>query len=183
TAIMRAMNCIIPQIRGGILMLHTPNGITPTSINLPGLDTLYKKSRSGLWGIFIYLVVTVIVLCNKDQSLAAVLPPHLMQRLGTVPPVFMAVALLWISTVSALTVIVGRLFHGTKPTDTKSQVGFRIGIYILFFVVGGLAQWFNELFISGFIVLALQHYNVSSYYTRVIDINLAVCNGTPQESL
>lgn len=164
-------------------MLYTPNGIAPTNADLPKLDSLYKKSRSGLWGIFIYLAVTVIVVCNKDQSLAAVLPPHMMKQLGTVPPVFMAVALLWISTVSALIVIVGRLFHGTKPADTTSQVGFRIGIYILFFVVGGLAQWFNELFISGLIVLSLQHYNVFSYYTREIEMSHAVYNSSAQESL
>lgn len=147
------------------------------------LDTLYMYSRSGLWGICIYLAVTLIATCSKELSLATVLPPHLMQKLGAIPPVSMAVVVLWISTLSALTVIAGRLFHGTKPASTRSQVAFRVGFYILFFVVGGLDQWFNELFISGFVVLTLQHYNVSSYYARKIDMNHAICNETAQQSL
>ncbi len=147
------------------------------------LDSLYKNSRSGLWGVCIYLAVTLVAFYCKDQSLAGMLSPQQMQKLGAVPPVFMAVIVLWISTLSALTVIAGRLFHGTKPTSTKSQLAFRIGFYILFFVVGGLGQWFNELFVSGLVVLALQHYNVHSYYSRAIDVNLAICSSMPQESL
>lgn len=148
------------------------------------LDRLYRKYRSGLWGICVYLIVTLFAICFKEQSLAAVLAPQIMQKLGAVPPVSMAVTVLWISTLSALTVISGRLFHGTEPASTRTQVAFRVGFYILFFVVGGLSQWFNELFVSGLVVLALQHYNVSSYYAKKIDMNLAVCNSSqPQESL
>jgi hypothetical protein len=164
-------------------MLSTRNAIVPDDFEQHRLNTLYKKSRSGLWGIFIYLAVTVLVVFYKDQSLATVLPPHIMRQLGAVPPVFMAVALLWISTFSALIIIVGKLFHGAKPANTTSQVGFRIGIYLLFFVVGGLGQWLNELFISGLIILALQHYSVFSYYARVIEMSHAVCNSSAQESM
>ena len=164
-------------------MLSIRNGIVPANVEEHKLNTLYKKSRSGLWGIFIYLAVTMLVVFYKDQSLATVLPPHIMRQLGAVPPVFMAVTLLCISTCSALIVIVGKLFHGTKPVGTMSQVGFRIGIYLLFFVVGGLGQWFNELFISGLIILALQHYSDLSYYARAIEMSHAVCNSSAQASM
>lgn len=147
------------------------------------VEELYQRSRNGLWGVCVYLAVTCFAYYCRDHSLATVLPPHLMQKLGTVPPVFMAVTLLWISTFSALTVIAGRLFHGTEPVSTKSHVGFRVGFYILFFVVGGLGEWFNELFVSGLMVLALQHYNVTSYYSRAIDMNLAVCDTASSPSL
>jgi len=164
-------------------MLPTKNSKAQPGSEQYELDNLYKNSRCGLWGICIYLAVTLIAFCCKDQSLATMLSPQLMQKLGAVPPVFMAVVVLWISTLSALTVIVGRLFHATIPSSTRSQLAFRIGFYILFFAVGGLGQWFNELFVSGLVVLALQHYNVSSYYSRAIDMNLAICNSMPQESL
>jgi hypothetical protein len=164
-------------------MLYTKNIKTQAGPEPYELDNLYKNSRSGLWAICIYLIVTLIAACCKDQSLATILPPHLMQKLGAVPPVYMAVVVLLISTLSALTVIAGRLFHNTEPSSTRSQLAFRIGFYILFFVVGGLGQWFNELFVSGLVVLALQHYNVSSYYTRAIDMNLAIYRSMPQASL
>jgi hypothetical protein len=164
-------------------MLRTKNSNLLVDAEQYEFDIMYRKSRSGLWGICIYLAVTLLAIGCKDQSLATVLPPHLMLKLGAVPPVFMAVVVLWISTLSALTVISGRLFHGTAPASTRSQVAFRVGFYILFFVVGGLGQWFNELFVSGLVVLALQHYSVSSYYARVIDMNHAVCSSLSQESL
>lgn len=164
-------------------MLDTINRIKLNNPEQRELNSLYRNYRSGLWGICIYLAATLVAICFKDQSLATILPHHVMQQLGAVPPVFMAVALLWVSTISALIVIFGRLFNGTSPVSTKSHVAFRVGFYILFFVVGGLGQWFNELFVSGLVVLVLQHYNVSSYYMRAIDMNRAVCNATTLESL
>jgi hypothetical protein len=105
----------------------------------------------------------------REQSLTGMLPPDLMNKLGAVPPVFMAVGLMWVSTISALIVIIGRLYHGTPPSGTTSHVAFRIGFFVLFFVIGGLGQYINEIFISGLVVLTLQHYNVYTYYMQKIE--------------
>jgi hypothetical protein len=165
-------------------MLYTPNGIAPTNADLPKLDTLYKKSRSGLWGIFIYLAVTVIVVCNKDQSLAAVLPPHMMKQLGTVPPgLYGRCAIMDFNRKCP-----HYYCRQVVPRDqtykyTKSQLAFRIGFYILFFVVGGLAQWFNELFVSG-----LTHSNTAALQRaqllqqRAIDVKSCHLSSSAQES-
>lgn len=133
------------------------------------LTDLYGRSYMGLLGIGVYLAVSMIAFNFREQCLTGILSPDLMHKLGTVPPVFMAVGLMWLSTLSALTVIIGRLYHGATPSSTKSHVAFRIGFFLLFFVVGGLAQYINEIFISGLVVLTLQHYNVYDYYMQRIE--------------
>ena len=133
------------------------------------LTDLYGRSYMGLLGIGVYLAVSMIAFYFREQCLTGILPPDLMHKLGAVPPVFMAVGLMWLSTLSALTVIIGRLYHGATPSSTKSHVAFRIGFFMLFFVVGGLAQYINEIFISGLVVLTLQHYNVYDYYMQRIE--------------
>ncbi len=133
------------------------------------VDELHKKSRGGLWGILFYLVASIIAYHFRDLSLASVVSAETMQMLGPVPPLFMANIVLWISTCSALVIISGRLYHSTEPSSTISHLGFRIGFYILFFVVGGLGQAINVLFISGLVVMALQHYNVFHYFSNAIE--------------
>lgn len=138
------------------------------------LNELFMRSRSGLWALFVYLSVSVFAYYFREQSLASVLPAYLMQKLGAVPPIFMANWLLWVSTFSALIVIAGRLYDSSKPSSTMSHLLFRLAFYLLYFVVGGTDQHINELFISGLVVLALQHHNVYSYYAKEIEVNFEV---------
>ncbi|MBW4055861.1 MAG: hypothetical protein HIU83_10780 [Proteobacteria bacterium] len=147
------------------------------------LTDLYGRSHMGLCGICIYLAVSLFAFHFREQSLTGILPSDLMHKLGAVPPVFMAVGLMWVSTVSALTVISGRLYHRTPPSGTTSHVAFRIGFFVLFFVVGGLGRYVNEIFISGLVVLTLQHYNVYNYYMRKIEKKLIIRNDLHQETL
>ncbi len=140
------------------------------------LNELHRRSRSGMWGLFVYLSASLLAYSFRDQSLAALLPEQIMQQLGVVPPVFMATAVLWVSTCSALIIIAGRLFHGTPPSGTVTHLMFRIAFFLLFFIVGGLDQHINAIFISGLTVMALQHHNVVSYYTRQIEVDFTACS-------
>jgi hypothetical protein len=133
------------------------------------LTDLFSRSHMGLCGICIYLAVSLLAFHFREQSLIGILPSDIMNKLGAVPPVFMGVVLMWVSTISALMVIIGRLYHGTPPSGTTSHVAFRIGFFVLFFAIGGLGQYINEIFISGLVVLTLQHYNVYNYYMQKIE--------------
>lgn len=147
------------------------------------LTELYGRSHMGICGIGVYLAVSLVAFHFKEQSLAGILPSGLMDKLGAVPPVSLAVVLMWVSTVSALTVILGKLYFGTHPSGTTSHVAFRIGFFVLFFVTGGLGQYVNEIFISGLVVLTLQHYNVYNYYMQKIEKKFIILSGLHQEAL
>lgn len=169
---------------------HKPSSSTVLHAGSPAacpdpesLESLHTQSRRGLWGLFIYLSASVLAFYFRDQSLATVLSPAVMLKLGPVPPVFMATIVLWISTFSALIIIAGRLYHGTRPSSTTSHIAFRIGIYLLYFMVGGLDQHINAIFISGLVVMALQHHNVMGYYSSLIEVQGVLCSALDEGSL
>lgn len=157
------------KVRHSTDFRHIKKSGSEYSGNEHQLDKMYRLSRRGMWGVFGYLILSAVAYYFREQSLSGVLPEQIMRQLGYVPPVFMAVGILWLSTCSALIVIAGNLYHNAKPSGTLSHLLFRMGIFLLFFVVGGLNQYYHEIFLSGLIVMALQHHNVFSYYTSQIE--------------
>ena len=140
------------------------------------IDDLYTNSRSGLWGVFIFLTASAIALCFNEQSLAGSLPASIMARLGSTPPTILVNCVFGASTISSLISIAGRIYHDREPGKTSTQLCFRVFFYLLYFISGDLANYFNVVFISGLVVLGLQHYNVWNFYMRAIDTTTDKCN-------
>ena len=135
------------------------------------IDDLHNNSRSGLWGVFIFLAASAIALYFNEQSLAGSLPSNIMDRLGSTPPTILVNCVFGASTLSSLISIAGRIYHDREPGKTSTHLWFRVFFYLLYFISGDLAAYFNVVFISGLVVLGLQHYNVWNYYLRAIEIN------------
>src|SRR5512133_827232 len=147
-------------------MAHRHNHTFDTSI-----DDLYTNSRSGLRGLLIFLIASAIALYFKEHSLAGSLPADIMEQLGSTPPVILINCVFGASTLSSLIIIAGRIYHDREPGKTFGHLYFRIFFYLLSFISGALGDYFNVVFISGLVVLGLQHYNVWNYYMRAIDLN------------
>jgi hypothetical protein len=140
------------------------------------IDDLYNNSRCGLWGIFIFLAASAIALFFNEQSLAGSLPANIMDRLGSTPPTILVNCVFGASTISSLISIAGRIYHDREPGKTSTHLWFRVFFFLLYFISGDLANYFNVVFISGLVVLGLQHYNVWNYYMRAIDMTTDKCN-------
>jgi hypothetical protein len=152
------------------------NNISPASQhNETTIDDLYNHLRSGLWGVLIFLGASAVALYFKKQSLAGVLPPDIMELLGSTPPVILINCVFGASTLSSLISIAGRIYHNRKPGKTTTHLWFRVFFYLLYFISGALSDYFNVVFISGLVVLGLQHYNVWNYYMRAIEKNTGKC--------
>lgn len=136
------------------------------------IDELYNNSRSGLRGLLIFLIASATALYFKEHSLAGSVPPNIMDLLGSTPPVILINCVFGASTLSSLTIIAGRIYHHREPGKTSTHLGFRIFFYLLYFISGALGDYFNVVFISGLVVLGLQHYNVWNYYMQAIETNL-----------
>ena len=143
--------------------------------NEASVDDLFNRLRSGLWGLFIFLGASVIALYFNKQSLAGSLPGNAMEMLGSTPPVILVNCVFGASTVSSLISISGRIYHNLEPGNTTTHLWFRIFFYLLYFISGALSDYFNVVFISGLVVLGLQHYNVWNYYMRAIEKNTGKC--------
>lgn len=148
---------------------HTQSAAAP-------IDGLYKKSRSGLRGVLIFLAASTVAFYFNERSLAGSLPADFMEQLGSTPPVFLINCVFGASTLSSLISIAGRIYYNRKPGNTSTHLWFRVFFYLLNFISGALGDYFNVVFISGLVVLGLQHYNVWNYYMRAIEINTDKCN-------
>ena len=159
--------------------LNVPSGNDITGSAAPQLkqtaeetiDVLFDNSRSGLLGLFIFLVASAIALFFKEHSLAGSLPANIMEQLGSTPSVILINCVFGASTVSSLICIAGRIYYDREPGNTSTHLWFRVFFYLLYFISGALGDYFNVVFISGLVVLGLQHYNVWNYYMRAIEIN------------
>lgn len=140
------------------------------------IDVLYNNSRSGLRGLLIFLIASTIALYYNEHSLAGSIPGNIMDLLGSTPPVILINCVFGASTVSSLIIIAGRIYNNREPGKTSSHLWFRVFFYLLYFISGALGDYFNVVFISGLVVLGLQHYNVWNYYMRAIEINSEKCN-------
>lgn len=140
------------------------------------VDQLYINSRSGLRGLIIFLGVSIFAFYFREQSLAGVLPAQIMEQLGSVPSVILVNCVFGASTVSSLISIAGRIYHDKEPGNTSTHLLFKLSFYLLYFISGALNDYFNVVFISGLVVLGLQHYNAWNYNLKAIDANTAGCN-------
>ena len=140
------------------------------------IDDLYSNSRSGLRGLLIFLGTSAIALYFNERSLAGSLPADIMELLGSTPPVILINYVFGASTLSSLISIAGRIYHNREPGKTSTHLWFRVFFYLLYFISGALSNYFNVVFISGLVVLGLQHYNVWNYYMRAIETKTDKCN-------
>ena len=135
------------------------------------IDVLYNNSRSGLRGLLVFLSASVIALYFNKNSLTGSVPAEIMELLGSIPPVLLVNCVFGASTLSSLISIAGRIYHDREPGKTSTHLWFRVFFYLLYFISGALSDHFNMVFISGLVVLGLQHYNVWNYYMRAIEKN------------
>ena len=136
------------------------------------IDDLYINSRSGLWGLFVFLAASAVALYFSKHSLASSLPAGIMDQLGSTPPVVLINCVFGASTLSSLIIIAGRIYNDQEPGNTSTHMWFRMFFYLLYFISGALGDYFNMVFISGLVVLGLQHYNVWNYYMQAIESNM-----------
>jgi len=158
---------------------NSSNGSTADQQNRPAeatIDDLYSNSRSGLRGLLIFLGASLFTLYFNEKSLAGSLPAAIMDQLGSTPSVILVNCVFGASTLSSLISIAGKIHGDREPGKTSTHLLFRISFYLLYFISGALSSYFNVVFISGLVVLGLQHYNVWNYYLRAIEINMDKCN-------
>lgn len=134
------------------------------------IDRMYSMSRSGLWGLLIFLIFSAFAYSFRNCNLGSILSSDIVAQLGPEPSVILVNIVFGASTVSSLLIIAGRMYNGSRPSNTWMHLDFRVFIYLLYFISSSLNEYFSVVFISGLVVLALQHCNVWNYYLREIEI-------------
>lgn len=123
------------------------------------IDRLFVSSRQGLWAVLIFLAVSMVAYYFRDQTLTGCLSTAFRAELGPAPPEILIDILQVVSTFSSLILIAGRIYDGRLPGNTWMHLGFRLVFYPLYFIADCMGAHFDFVFVSGLVVLALQHYN------------------------
>jgi hypothetical protein len=153
----------------GIVGVLTPQDESTLKTDI---DRMYCMSRRGLWGLLIFLVFSAMAYYFRNCTLSSILSGDVVAQLGPAPNVILVNIVFGASSVSSLLIIAGRIYNGFQPSNTWTHLDFRVFLYLLYFISGSLNEYFNVVFISGLVVLGLQHCNVWNYYTRAIEISL-----------
>lgn len=133
------------------------------------IERLYVFSRKEMWAVLIFLAGSMMAYYFRDQTLTGCLSASFRAQLGSAPPEILIDILQIVSTFSSLILIAGRIYNGRLPGNTWVHLGFRLMFYPLYFIADCMGAHFDFVFVSGLIVLALQHYNFWNYSSLEMD--------------
>ncbi len=124
---------------------------------------LHFLSRRGLWGIILFLLVSIAALLVRDWNLFLMLPANMQQLLGDPPPPALIHTALAVSTISALIILAGRMIGSGKPYYSWHNVGLPAAFYPLYLMADTGGNNFVIVFIIGMMLLLLEHFTVWRY--------------------
>jgi hypothetical protein len=144
------------------------------------IDKLFVCSRKGLWALIVFFAVSIVAYQLRDLTLTGCLSTTFREQLGPAPPDILIDILQLVSTYSSLILIAGKIYDGRTagdswtPGNTWVHLGFRLIFYPLYFIADSLGAHFDFVFVSGLVVLGLQHYSIWKYSSRAIEQKLTL---------
>ncbi len=132
------------------------------------IDLYYSRSRTGLWGVLIFLFMSALAVLGKDFNLLAVVSEPTRRLLGAPPhPDLVSIALI-VYSFSALILLMGRMMDGDGRYRGWGHLGFLGGFYFFFWIGGHLEGNFWAVFAAGLTILGLEYYRNWAFWSRSI---------------
>ncbi|WP_243371863.1 hypothetical protein [Geotalea sp. SG265] len=146
------------------MTVHTTN--MKQEKNLPNIAA---PSRRGLWGMVIFLGISLCALAVRDAQLLAALPETVRALLGDTPPPVLIHLAMAASTVSALILILGRITGHTRPDYSWINIAMPVLFYPLYLIADTDRSSFISVMAVGLILLLLEHLTVRHCAVRAIN--------------
>lgn len=125
------------------------------------IQRLQALSRRGLWGLAIFLLMSLAA--YGLLSWVPSIPLPIREKLGASPPTNLISLALVIYSFSALVLTLSRISSGTGKYKGWSQIGYLGGFYAFYFYAEALQTNFWAVFAAGITILALEHYQMWGY--------------------
>ncbi|MGE4342872.1 MAG: menaquinol oxidoreductase [Geoalkalibacter sp.] len=138
--------------------------IAPAKTREQGLERIRKLqsvSRRGLWGLAIFLGISMVALPQ-----AGVLPTisrNVREMLGAAPPTNLISIALVVYSFSALVLILSRIGSGNGSYRGWSHLGYLSAFYAFYYYADALDSNFWAIFAAGFTILSLEHYHIWTF--------------------
>jgi hypothetical protein len=122
--------------------------------------TTAGNSRRGLWGMILFLGISLATLAVRDAQLLAALPDTVRGLLGDTPPPVLIHLALAASSVSAVILILGRITGHTRPDCNWVNIALPVLFYPLYLMADTERSSFISVMVVGMSLLLMEHLTV-----------------------
>lgn len=132
------------------------------------IDSLHRLSRQGLWGLLVFILISLVTVYFQDYNLLNNVSPGMRDFLGKPPSPKMINIALAIYSFSALILTLSRLSDRTEVYRGWAHVGYLSGFYIFYFLSNALRVNSLAVLIAGVTILGLEYYSIWSFASDAI---------------
>ncbi len=132
------------------------------------IDSLHVLARQGLWGLLVFIFVSVMAVYFQDSNLLANVSQETRDFLGKPPSAEMINIALAVYSFSALILTLSRLSDRAEVYRGWAHVGYLTGFYIFYFLSHALHVNAMAVVVSGLTILGLEYYSIRSYTSSTI---------------
>lgn len=131
------------------------------SRSLKRVHQLQALSRRGLWGLAIFLIISLVALPYSE--LLPDIPRGVREVLGGAPPTHLISIALVVYSFSALVLILSRIGSGSETYRGWSHLGYLTAFYAFYYYANAIESNFWAIFAAGITIMALEHYHIWTF--------------------
>lgn len=132
------------------------------------IDSLHILSRQGLWGLLVFVLISIVAVYFQDSNLLANVSQETRNFLGKPPSPKMINIALAVYSFSALILTLSRLSDRTEVYRGWAHVGYLSGFYIFYLLSNALRVNSLAVLVAGVTILGLEYYSIRSFASDAI---------------
>ncbi|PLX91855.1 MAG: menaquinol oxidoreductase [Desulfuromonas sp.] len=132
------------------------------------IDALHRLSRQGLWGLLVFILISMIAVFLKDFNILSHVSMSMREFLGKPPSPKLINIALAVYSFSALILTLSRLSDRTEVYRGWAHVGYLTGFYIFYLFSNALRVNAMAVLVAGLAILGLEYYSIWSYTSDAI---------------
>ncbi|MGK2945826.1 MAG: hypothetical protein ACSLFC_13940 [Desulfuromonadales bacterium] len=126
-------------------------------------SALHALSRKGLWGLLLFLLVSVAAFMVQDFNLYQTFPEPVLQILGCPPPAILIHLALTAYSFTVVVPVLIRMATGENPMVSWHHLLCRSVFYLFYLVSTTLPENFIAVIIIGLLLYAIEQAGIWSY--------------------
>ena len=132
------------------------------------IDDLHRLSRQGLWGLLVFIVISLAAVYFQDSNILANVSQGTREFLGKPPSAQVINIALAVYSFSALILTLSRLTDRTEVYRGWAHVGYLTGFYAFYFLSHAVRVNALAVLVSGLTILGLEYYSIRSFAVAAI---------------
>ncbi|MBW2689810.1 MAG: hypothetical protein JRC99_07770 [Deltaproteobacteria bacterium] len=134
-------------------------------------SALHALSRKGLWGLLLFLIVSVAAFMAQDFNLYKTFPEPVLQVLGCPPPEILIHLALTCYSFTVIVPVLIRMATGESPVIGWHHLPYRAAFYFFYLVSMTLPENFVAAVTVGILLYAVEQISIWAYLYKTLRVN------------